>query len=181
MSDNLHTTLEAGYRDTTGRHPGYPGIQKLAHETWNKCYPGIIPVEQIEYMLQRGYGLKTLKSEITEGKIRFEQILVEGKPIGFASHGPTDRLKEIKIHKLYIHPHHQRQGHGGCLIDHIANKCRAEGIETLVLAVNKRNTPAINSYIKNGFRQREAVIVDIGDGYIMDDYIMEKSLLAAAT
>ena len=127
-------------------------------------------------MLQRGYGLKTLKSEITEGKIQFEQILVDGKPIGFASHGPTDKLKEIKIHKLYIHPHHQRQGHGGCLIDHIAKKRSTEGMETLVLAVNKRNTPAINSYIKNGFRQRKAVIIDIGGGYVMDDYIMEKSL-----
>ena len=158
-----------------------PAIQKLAHDIWHECYPGIITVGQIRYMLKQGYELEILKSEITEGEIRFEQILVEGKPIGFASHGPTDRPREIKIHKLYVHPHHQRQGHGGCLIDHIAKKCSAEGTETLVLAVNKRNTPAINSYMKNGFRQREAVVVDIGGGYIMDDYIMEKSLLPAAT
>ena len=158
-----------------------PAIQKLAHDIWHKCYPGIITVGQIRYMLKQGYELETLKSEITEGKIRFEQILVEGKTIGFASHGPTDRPREIKIHKLYVHPHHQRQGHGGCLIDHIAKKCGGEGTETLVLAVNKRNKPAINSYIKNGFHQREAVIVDIGDGYVMDDYIMEKSLLTADT
>jgi len=165
---------QAGIRDL-------PRIQQLAHDIWHECYPGIITVGQIRYMLKRGYGLDTLKSEISEGEIRFEQILVEGKPIGFASHGPTDRPKEIKIHKLYVHPHHQRQGHGSCLIDHIAKKCGAEGTETLVLAVNKRNTPAISSYIKNGFRQREAVIVDIGGGYIMDDYILEKSLLPAGT
>jgi ribosomal protein S18 acetylase RimI-like enzyme len=156
-------------------------IQQLAHEIWHKCYPGIITVGQIGYMLQRDYGLETLKSEITEGEIRFEQLLVEGKIIGFASHGPTESPKEIKIHKLYIHPYHQRKGHGSCLMDHIAKKCFTEGTETLVLAVNKRNTPAINSYIKNGFRQREAVIVEIGGGYIMDDYILEKSLFTADT
>jgi len=46
----------------------------------------------------------------------------------------------------------------------------------VILAVNKRNTAAINSYRKYGFAVREAIVDDIGHGFVMDDFIMEKML-----
>lgn len=153
-----------------------PQIQKLAHAIWRTCYPGIITAGQIEYMLERDYNLETLEREITEEGICFERLIIDVESIGFASHGPTDRPGEIKIHKLYVHQEHQRQGYGGRLLEHIATRSSSEGISTLVLAVNKQNIQAVNAYRKYGFRQREAVVVDIGSGYVMDDFILEKPL-----
>ena len=46
----------------------------------------------------------------------------------------------------------------------------------LVLNVNKNNDRAISAYVRNGFVVREAVVVDIGGGFVMDDYIMAKRL-----
>jgi ribosomal protein S18 acetylase RimI-like enzyme len=51
---------------------------------------------------------------------------------------------------------------------------------TLILAVNKRNERAIATYRRNGFAVREAVRVEIGDGFVMDDFIMSRSLVAHA-
>jgi ribosomal protein S18 acetylase RimI-like enzyme len=46
----------------------------------------------------------------------------------------------------------------------------------VILAVNKRNTTAIASYKKYGFVVREAIVDDIGHGFVMDDFVMEKVL-----
>jgi len=62
------------------------------------------------------------------------------------------------------------------LIDHVAERARQQGFPKLILAVNKRNENAIASYRKHGFQVRESVVVDIGGGYVMDDFVMEKLL-----
>jgi ribosomal protein S18 acetylase RimI-like enzyme len=44
------------------------------------------------------------------------------------------------------------------------------------LRVNKRNAPAIRSYLRAGFRFTEDIVSDIGSGFVMDDYVMEKAV-----
>ena len=44
------------------------------------------------------------------------------------------------------------------------------------LTVNKGNTDSIAVYLKSGFVVREEAVFDIGSGYVMDDYVMEKRL-----
>jgi diamine N-acetyltransferase len=46
----------------------------------------------------------------------------------------------------------------------------------VILQVNKRNDKAINSYMKYGFAVRNTTVDDIGHGYVMDDFVMEKKL-----
>jgi ribosomal protein S18 acetylase RimI-like enzyme len=40
------------------------------------------------------------------------------------------------------------------------------------LTVNRNNFKSINFYFKNGFRIDSVAQFDIGEGYIMDDFIM---------
>jgi ribosomal protein S18 acetylase RimI-like enzyme len=69
-------------------------------------------------------------------------------------------------------------GLGSRLLEHVSGRARVAGCTTLILAVNKRNEGAIATYRRNGFAVREAVRVEIGGGFVMDDFIMAKSLLA---
>jgi ribosomal protein S18 acetylase RimI-like enzyme len=48
----------------------------------------------------------------------------------------------------------------------------------MILTVNKRNTRAIAAYRRNGFTVLEAVVADIGGGFVMDDFLMSKHLMA---
>lgn len=73
---------------------------------------------------------------------------------------------------------HQRHGLGRRLIERVADLARAAGAATLILNVNKRNTQAIRAYERHGFAIRAAVVNDIGNGFVMDDYLMVKSLRA---
>jgi diamine N-acetyltransferase len=70
----------------------------------------------------------------------------------------------------------QRRGCGGRLIAQAETLARREGCRELVLAVNRGNTKAIAAYRKHGFTVREAVVKDIGGGFVMDDYWMVKTL-----
>ena len=52
--------------------------------------------------------------------------------------------------------------------------CRERGLRAMYLTVNKGNVLGIRAYKGNGFEVIDAVETDIGKGFVMDDYIMEK-------
>ena len=151
-------------------------IAALAAVIWRAHYPGIISHEQIEYMLARMYDVEVMRHELETG-IAYGRLLIDGELRGFASYGPDSNARELKLHKLYIHPECQRQGFGAMLLKRIEAIARERGFAILVLGVNKGNTRAIAAYRKHGFTIRESVVADIGGGFVMDDYVMEKPLL----
>jgi ribosomal protein S18 acetylase RimI-like enzyme len=153
-----------------------PVISELAGVIWRACYPGIITSAQIDYMLARMYSLDVLREEIRSQGIRYDQLLVNGKPAGFASYGPTSEPGVVKLHKLYLLPELHGRGLGNRLLRHVEREVRAGAGRRLILSVNKRNTKAITAYQRNGFVIAESVITDIGGGFVMDDYVMAKEL-----
>ena len=50
------------------------------------------------------------------------------------------------------------------------------GYKFLSLTVNKNNKETIKAYEKMGFKQVRDIVIDIGNNFVMDDYIMEKEL-----
>lgn len=154
--------------------PDVPAIAALAREIWQATYPGIITQEQIDFMLEQRYGHERLYDDLEDLHKWLDQAFLDGRRIGFAFSEVYQG--EFKLDKLYIHPEVQRRGVGGLLIGHVAERARREGYPCVILQVNKRNVNAINSYRKYGFEIREATVDDIGHGYVMDDYVMEKKL-----
>jgi ribosomal protein S18 acetylase RimI-like enzyme len=155
-----------------------PAIARLAGIIWRSHYPGIISAEQIEYMLAKMYSLETLREEMRLRAIRYERLLAGQELAGFASHGPTEQPQVFKLHKIYLHPAWHGQGLGSMLLRHCALQARELGADRLMLTVNKRNSQAIAAYHRNGFAITDSVVVDIGGGFVMDDYVMAKELRA---
>jgi len=161
--------LRAGIEDL-------PAVAKLAGVVWRACYPTIISIAQIDYMLARMYALDTLREEIQAQGIHFERLLVAGELAGFASYGPTSQPGEVKLHKLYLTPTLHGRGYGSRLLQHCEREAFALGARRMILAVNKQNTKAIAAYRRNGFTTVATVVTDIGAGFVMDDFIMAKPL-----
>ncbi len=151
-------------------------LRSLAAEIWRRHYADIIGAAQIEYMLEQRYGPQVVREELLRKDLWWDLLLVNGKMTGFASYFLTGNAGEMKLDKLYVHHDHQRKGYGGMLLDRVLGIARAYGCTTLMLAVNKNNRNAIAAYKKHGFRIAESVVKDIGGGFVMDDYIMIKSL-----
>lgn len=145
-------------------------LSALAGVVWRAHYPSIIAMAQIDYMLAQRYAPALIRDEIARGVI-WDTARAGGRPVGFSACLPP-RAGEMKLDKLYVHPDFQRRGCGRQLVARAAAAARAAGCAALVLAVNKRNAPALAAYRGYGFRVREAMVQQIGGGFVMDDYLM---------
>ena len=145
----------------------------LASEVWRAHYPAIIGSAQTEYMLAQRYDPSVIRDELGREDISWIVACESDALLAFASFHTTTP-GELKIDKLYVHPSRQRRGIGGMLIDEACDAARARGLGLVTLAVNKRNTGAIGAYRKHGFDVRDSVVKDIGEGFVMDDYVMTR-------
>jgi ribosomal protein S18 acetylase RimI-like enzyme len=150
-------------------------VQRLAREIWHRHYPSIIGVDQIEYMLERGYSDEALSRFLRAPGAGLVLAKLD-TPVGFAAWHRADEPATTKLDKLYVLHACQRRGVGRRLIDEVVARAREDGASALTLNVNKRNATAIAAYAACGFAVREAVVVDIGGGFVMDDYVMTRPI-----
>nr|WP_315417589.1 GNAT family N-acetyltransferase [uncultured Pedobacter sp.] len=147
-------------------------IMDIAAATWPSTYLDIIGQAQIDYMLDKMYNKGELLKQFMEGHIFL--IAEEGEnQFGFAGYSIIGHDARIyKLHKLYVLPSAHGKGVGKILINEVFNQVKDAGGSALQLNVNKYNK-AKDFYLKGGFTIKESVKLDIGEGYIMDDYVME--------
>ncbi len=153
-----------------------PIIIDIAYKSWEVAYKDILSPSQKEYMLNLFYTPAAIKKQFTEQKFILFQD--QGITLGFASyelHNPTDGT--CKIHKLYLLPNTQGKGYGAKLIDSISLRAKENYCQQLTLNVNKFNR-ASQFYEKMGFSVSREEVIEIGKGYVMDDYVMKKNILS---
>lgn len=150
-----------------------PLIRELTFRVWPQTYASLLPKDQIEYMLKLMYSEESLENQMKEGS-RFVIIYDDGNPVGFAA---FEEIKPSiwKLHKLYILPNQQGKGTGRFMLDHIIDSIKQQNAKALQLQV-KRDNKAKDFYEKQGFTIIETADFDIGNGYFMKDYVMEKKL-----
>lgn len=149
----------------------------LAREIWLQHYPGIITVRQIEYMLAQRYVSAAIRAQLRSGEAWWDKLEVRGELCGFASCERGAQARSLKLDKLYVHQLVRGKGYGAALIGHVVQAARRQGMDTLYLQVNKHNHGSVAAYLRTGFSVAKAVKVDIGDGFVMDDYVMSRSLV----
>lgn len=155
-----------------GKEEDIESIQHLANKTWPDAYGAIISAEQIRYMLDKMYNKGELLSQLEQGHI-FLIAEEDDTDLGFAGFSIIDSKKHTyKLHKLYVLPETHGKGVGKLLINEIVNLIRTAGGKSLQLNVN-RNNKAVEFYKKAGFVIKETVDLDIGNGFLMNDYVME--------
>lgn len=148
----------------------------LAREIWLQHYPGIVTVRQIEYMLAQRYSPDAIRAQLRDGTASWDKLEVAGELCGFASCERGEDSRKMKLDKLYVHQVYRGRGLGAALVDHAAAAARREGRDTLYLQVNKYNHGSVEAYRRMGFAIIRSVKVDIGEGFVMDDYVMSRSL-----
>ena len=151
-------------------------IATLARVIWQDAYAAIITQAQIDYMLDQRYNAPRLLAELAKPGYWWDQAFVDGERVGFLSCLLSDTPGEIKLDKLYVLPSQHGRGVGRALVAHVEAAARRDGARTLILNVNKNNAKAIAAYRACGFSTREAVVADIGGGFVMDDYVMAKAV-----
>ncbi len=154
----------------------FTDIRSIAAEVWPIAYRTILSQEQFDYMMEMMYSVSSLQHQANEKGHRFILAFENETPVGFASYEFNyNKNPKTKIHKIYILPNQQGKGIGKELVDFIVNKAKERHQKALILNVNKNNV-AIRFYERIGFEISFEEVIDIGNGYVMDDYVMEKSI-----
>jgi ribosomal protein S18 acetylase RimI-like enzyme len=125
-------------------------------------------------MLAQRYDPATIAAELSRRDVWWDTLSEDGRMVAFVSCIALAAERALKVDKLYVRPDRQRMGYGGALLDRAWERAAQMGCSKLVLAVNKRNVNAIGAYRKHGFSIADAIVTDIGGGFVMDDYVMEK-------
>lgn len=151
-------------------------VSALAREIWLAHYPGIISVAQIEYMLAGRYDPRVIAAELAHAGLWWDKLMVDDSLAGFASYFLVADGRAMKLDKVYVQARQRRRGFGGQLVARACAAARDAGCTRIELAVNRRNAGAIAAYRRCGFAVKEAVVKDIGNGFVMDDYVMERDI-----
>ena len=154
----------------------FPLVAALGQTIWHAHYATIISVEQIDYMLAGRYTPEKLRRYLAADDRWMYLLRLSGIPVGYCSWAQTASLEEVKLEQLYLLQEHRAKGLGGLMLRHIESHTRKLGCRTLSLTVNKQNADAVAVYRKAGFTVREEIVLDIGKGFVMDDFVMAKVL-----
>ena len=170
LNKKLMKTLQSGSGIRTAATTDFSAIRAVVHEVWPIAYREVISQEQIAYMLNNLYSDESLAKQLREEGCIF--LLYEEDNIvrGFASFSEIEH-RIFKLHKLYVYTSRHGKGIGKALLDEVTKHATLHGGKAIELQVNKKNI-AQHFYTKQGFTIDRELVLDIGNGFVMDDYVM---------
>lgn len=156
----------------------------LAAEIWNEYFPPLISQAQTDYMVKNLQSEEAVAQNIKDG---YEYYFItsgngneenERKNIGyFAVNCEMPKEPErVLVSKVYLHKDMRGRGYAGKVIRFIEDLSIDRGKKLLYLYVFRGNENSIAVYKKWGFKIVRNAETDIGGGFVLHDYEMEKVL-----
>lgn len=146
----------------------------LADQIWHQHFIGIIPEGQIDYMIEKFQSYRAIKAQLSDG-YEYYGFFIDGVQAGYFGicEKPDNTLF---LSKLYLKSEYRGNGYASKAFEFIKNKGRENGNTMVWLTVNKHNDPAIEVYRHWGMKIIRSEVTDIGNGYVMDDYVFGAEL-----
>lgn len=149
-------------------------LASLAKSIWEEYFVCILTNQQISYMIEKFQSETALKEYITLKGYEYYFICNENGEIGYF--GIHDEGESLFLSKLYLKEDMRGKGIASNAFTFIEDICKIRGIKSIWLTVNKYNTHSIAVYNAKGFKIIDSEVTPIGNGFVMDDYIMQKLL-----
>lgn len=146
-------------------------ISDMAKEIWHEHYAAVISAEQIDYMLESFQSPAAILQAISED-YEYYFICQEDAPVGYISIKLDRAEQKMFLSKIYLLSTHRGKGLAYHTVQELTKMCKESGLDTIWLTVNKNNS-SVNRYKRMGFYITDSVVTDIGNGFVMNDYIME--------
>lgn len=151
-------------------------IRSLASRIWEPTYGHILSKEQLDYMFEMMYSPESIRMQMEEKGHIYFLFYSDEVPCGYISiEQPEEDL--FIFQKIYLLPSMQGKRIGRYMVEHGFDYIKAihQAPCTAMLYVNRENK-ALEFYKRMGFSIADTRDYPIGNGYYMNDYIMEKKL-----
>lgn len=155
-------------------------IERLADfacEVWHEHYDTLLGRPQVDYMVEKFQSVPALTQQLKNG---YEYYAVidrgSGTMMGYCAVRPEEQERRLFLSKLYVGARYRKRGLATMVLEFLKQYAHTMNADRIYLTVNKHNDGSIAAYRRFGFRTVREETTDIGCGYVMDDYIMEKEL-----
>jgi diamine N-acetyltransferase len=146
----------------------------LADEIWHEHFIKILSIKQIDYMVEKFQSAPAMKEQIENQNYQYFFLEEKGSPIGYIGFKVDEN--KLFLSKIYILKKHRGSGYASQAFEFLEGLCAGMNLKAIWLTVNRFNQDTIKIYEKKGFEKIRTQVADIGQGYVMDDYIMEKKM-----
>ncbi|MCY0977923.1 GNAT family N-acetyltransferase [Chryseobacterium wangxinyae] len=154
-----------------------PLIQDLAKRSWENAYAEILSREQMKYMLENMYSEIEISLHLKNPNYHYYLVFDEVLNLfdGFLGYENHYENQTTKLHRIYLVPESKGKGLGKKTLEFLNEKVKKSGDSRIILNVNKYNS-AKNFYKSQGFEIYKETVIDVGNGFVMDDFLMEKNV-----
>ena len=148
-------------------------INEMAWIVFPHTYNKMLPPGQTEYMMEWMYSEESLHKQMTQDGHIYYLAFKGDEPAGYLSIQP-EAEHVYHLQKIYVLPHFQGLQLGKLLFNHAIKSIKELHPEPcqMRLNVNRDNTKAVEFYQRMGMSKVFEGDFEIGQGYLMTDYIM---------
>jgi diamine N-acetyltransferase len=151
----------------------YTLIEHLATTIWHEHYTSIIGQDQVEYMIRKFQTTTAIKAQVKQGYCYYA-IYYNDIAAGYLS--IKKEGDALFLSKIYIQKEYRGKGLGKTAMAFIEQQAFKQNCAKITLTVNIHNSKSIKAYENMGFANTGSIVQDIGNGFVMDDYTMEKTI-----
>ncbi len=147
----------------------------LAAEIWNQHFSSILSQEQIDYMVSRFQSENALEEQIEREGYSYYFFTADGERVGYFGICPKED-KTMFLSKIYMKKAHRGKGYASKGFEFIKDVAKEQGCGKIWLTVNRYNESSIAVYEHWNMKRDGVRTTEIGQGFIMDDYVYSFSL-----
>jgi len=153
-------------------------VAQLATEIWHEYYIAILTVEQIDYMIDKYQSVPAITDQIRHQGYEY-YLLRDGGSAAVGYMAVKQEADKLFLSKFYIRKECRGRGYASQAIVFLEQLCKDRNLRHIWLTVNRHNKSSIAIYERKGFRIDREQVADIGNGFVMDDYVMIKDIAGA--
>ena len=144
-------------------------MSRLATTIVKDYFDPLIGAAQNDYMIARFQTPDAIAAQLADGYVYFFAADDAGTPLGFLAY----RIEPARLYlsKFYLHKHHRGKGYAHAMRDFVIQAAVNAGLSHIELNVYKHNDATLAAYEALGFTRLRAEANDIGNGFVMDDYV----------
>lgn len=149
-------------------------VADCANEIWHEYFPFLLSKDQINYMVDKFQSFKAMDEQTRHDHYKYYQVHKDGQMIGYI--GLKFEPDRLFLSKLYLKKEARGKHYASDMLEYIFEIAKRQCYQSVYLTCNKHNSNSLAVYEKKGFKKIDEDVTDIGNGYVMDDYIYEYTL-----
>lgn len=143
----------------------------LASTIWHECYTSLANVQQMNRLLEQLQSFTIISQEIRNEGFLYFLVECNQHTTGYIS--VQAKEEELFLNKLYLLKTVRGMGIAQQAMKFITELAGEWHLPVIRLTVNKQNARAIRFYEKQAFAVVGEEITDMGNGIVMNDFVME--------